>query len=355
MEGLTHHPFRTVAVAGLSAVLAAGIMAPVAGTGSAWADPTSTEIQAEAQSVLASLEAQQAQLDAASEDYYAALEEQEAAQQKMDEAQQRIDEAEDEIVDLQGRLSDRARSMYRDGTSTMIDVLLGATSFSEFATNWDLLGKLNQNDADLVEQTKQLRQEIEEEKAVYAEQEQVAAQKAEEAKQIKDEAEATVAEMQATYDNLSAEAEELLEQERAAQQAAEEAAAQQVVNDAIASVPSSPSYSEPAYNAVTGNAVVDRAYSYIGNAEYVWGACSPGAFDCSGFVAYCLTGSYSRLGTTYTFLGWPHVSDPQPGDVAVNESHCGIYIGNGQMIHCATYGVGVIIGPVQSGMVFVRY
>lgn len=43
------------------------------------------------------------------------------------------------------------------------------------------------------------------------------------------------------------------------------------------------------------------------------------------------------------------------GDVAVNESHCGIYIGNGQMIHCATYGVGVIIGPVQSGMVFVRY
>ena len=45
----------------------------------------------------------------------------------------------------------------------------------------------------------------------------------------------------------------------------------------------------------------------------------------------------------------------QPGDVAVNADHCGIYIGGGQMIHCATYGVGVIIGPVQSGMVFVRY
>ena len=121
------------------------------------------------------------------------------------------------------------------------------------------------------------------------------------------------------------------------------------------STPSTPSYSEPAYNPVTGNAIVDRAYSYIGNAEYVWGACSPGAFDCSGFVSYCLTGAYSRLGTTYTFLGWQHVSNPQPGDVAVNADHCGIYIGGGQMIHCATYGVGVIIGPVQSGMVFVRY
>lgn len=114
-------------------------------------------------------------------------------------------------------------------------------------------------------------------------------------------------------------------------------------------------YVEPSYDSNTGNAVVDRAYGWVGRAEYVWGACSPGAFDCSGFVSYCLTGSYSRLGTTYTFLGWPRVSDPQPGDVAVNAQHCGIYIGGGQMIHAATEGVGVIIGPVQAGMVYVRY
>lgn len=112
---------------------------------------------------------------------------------------------------------------------------------------------------------------------------------------------------------------------------------------------------EPDYNAVTGNAVVDRAYSWVGKAAYVWGACSPGAFDCSGFVSYCLTGSYSRLGTTYTFLAWPQTTNPQPGDVCVNASHCGIYIGGGQMIHAATEGVGVIVGPVQGGMIYVRY
>ena len=65
--------------------------------------------------------------------------------------------------------------------------------------------------------------------------------------------------------------------------------------------------------------------------------------------------SYTRLGTTYTFLGWTQVSDPQPGDVAVNAEHCGIYIGGGQMIHAADYGIGVIQGPVQSGMIYVRY
>lgn len=112
---------------------------------------------------------------------------------------------------------------------------------------------------------------------------------------------------------------------------------------------------EPNYNASTGNAVVDRAYSWVGNAEYSWGACAPGSFDCSGFVSYCLTGSYSRLGTTFTFLAWPQVSEPQPGDVCVNASHCGIYIGGGQMIHAADYGIGVIVGPVQGGMIYVRY
>ena len=114
-------------------------------------------------------------------------------------------------------------------------------------------------------------------------------------------------------------------------------------------------YTEPSYDVVTGNAIVDRAYSWVGKAEYSMGACSPGLFDCSGFVAYCLTGQYQRLGNTFTFLGWPQVSDPQPGDVCVNAQHCGIYIGNGQMIHAADYGIGVIIGPVQSGMIYVRY
>ena len=37
-----------------------------------------------------------------------------------------------------------------------------------------------------------------------------------------------------------------------------------------------------------GGSIVSRAYSQLGK-PYVWGACGPNSFDCSGFVSYCLT------------------------------------------------------------------
>lgn len=108
------------------------------------------------------------------------------------------------------------------------------------------------------------------------------------------------------------------------------------------------------YNAKTGNEIADRALAEVGK-DYVWGAVGPDGYDCSGLVSYAITGKHERLGTTYTFMDWPEVSDPKPGDICVNEGHTGVYIGDGQMCHAADYGIGVIVGPVQSGMKYVRY
>ena len=103
-----------------------------------------------------------------------------------------------------------------------------------------------------------------------------------------------------------------------------------------------------------GSDAVSRAESWVGRAEYVWGACSPGAFDDSGLVSYCITGRYARVGTTYTFLTWPQTFNPQPGDICVCSGHCGIYVGNGEMIHAATEGLGVRKDPVHKKMIFVK-
>ena len=313
---------------------------------------TAAEKQAEAEEALSKLNAMQDTLDRLSAEYGEALAAQEAAEQARDAAQQRIGEISAEIEDLQGRLGERAREMYRNGGVSFVEILLGAASFEDFATSLDMLNKVNENDAMMVEQQKQLRTEAEQQELEYSAQVRIATQKSAEAAEAEAQAEATVAEMQAIYDSLSEEAAKLLEEERAAQAAAEAARAAAVVAaSAGGGYDASADQTAVAYGG--GGDTVSRAYSCLG-APYVWGGVGPYGYDCSGLVSYCLSGEHIRLGTTYTFMGWPQVSDPQPGDIAVNWGHTGVYIGGGQMIHAADYGIGVIIGPVQSGMIIVR-
>lgn len=365
--------------AAFAAVLAVGLSIPAA---NAFASP-SDDKQAEAQAALQKLNQYQSELDQASANYEAAHQEQIDAQNRVDEAQKQIEEKTAQIEKDQQRLSDRARDMYRSGDTNFLDVILGASSFEQFATTWNMLETLNGNDAELVSETKTAREELQAAKQEAEEQAKVASDKAEEAKSVAEAADQKASEMQQTYNSLSAEAQELISQERAAQEAQQQAAAAAAEqngtagNDAAATITnnnrnnttssnssngsnsnknnaSSSATNNSKPQSVSGNSVVNRAYSQLGK-PYKWGAVGPNSFDCSGLVSYCLTGSYSRLGTTGTFMGWTRVSNPQPGDICVNSHHCGIYIGGGQMIHAPQTGDVVKISSVHSGMIYVRY
>lgn len=365
--------------AAFAAILAVGLSVPAA---SAFAAP-SDDKQAEAQAALQKLNQYQSELDQASANYEAAHQEQIDAQNRVDEAQKQIEEKTAQIEKDQQRLSDRARDMYRSGDTNFLDVILGASSFEQFATTWNMLETLNGNDAELVSETKTAREDLQAAKQEAEEQAKVASDKAEEAKSVAEAADQKASEMQQTYNSLSAEAQELISQERAAQEAQQQAAAAAAEqngtagNDAATTITnnnrnnttSSNSNSSSNSNknnasssatnnskpqSVSGNSVVNRAYSQLGK-PYQWGAVGPNSFDCSGLVSYCLTGSYSRLGTTGTFMGWTRVSSPQPGDICVNSHHCGIYIGGGQMIHAPRTGDVVKVSSVRSGMIYVRY
>lgn len=364
--------------AAFAAVLAVGLSVPAA---SAFAAP-SDDKQAEAQAALQKLNQYQSELDQASANYEAAHQEQIDAQNRVDEAQKQIEEKTAQIEKDQQRLSDRARDMYRSGDTNFLDVILGASSFEQFATTWNMLETLNGNDAELVSETKTAREELQAAKQEAEEQAKVASDKAEEAKSVAEAADQKASEMQQTYNSLSAEAQELISQERAAQEAQQQAAAAAAEqngtagNDAATTITnnnrnnttssnssssnsnknnaSSSATNNSKPQSVSGNSVVSRAYSQLGK-PYKWGAVGPNSFDCSGLVSYCLTGSYSRLGTTGTFMGWTRVSNPQPGDICVNSHHCGIYIGGGQMIHAPQTGDVVKVSSVHSGMIYVRY
>lgn len=365
--------------AAFAAILAVGLSVPAA---SAFAAP-SDDKQAEAQAALQKLNQYQSELDQASANYEAAHQEQIDAQNRVDEAQKQIEEKTAQIEKDQQRLSDRARDMYRSGDTNFLDVILGASSFEQFATTWNMLETLNGNDAELVSETKTAREDLQAAKQEAEEQAKVASDKAEEAKSVAEAADQKASEMQQTYNSLSAEAQELISQERAAQEAQQQAAAAAAEqngtagNDAATTITnnnrnnttSNNSSSSSNFNknnasssatnnskpqSVSGNSVVNRAYSQLGK-PYQWAAVGPNSFDCSGLVSYCLTGSYSRLGTTGTFMGWTRVSSPQPGDICVNSHHCGIYIGGGQMIHAPRTGDVVKVSSVHSGMIYVRY
>lgn len=365
--------------AAFAAILAVGLSVPAA---NAFAAP-SDDKQAEAQAALQKLNQYQSELDQASANYEAAHQEQIDAQNRVDEAQKQIEEKTAQIEKDQQRLSDRARDMYRSGDTNFLDVILGASSFEQFATTWNMLETLNGNDAELVSETKTAREDLQAAKQEAEEQAKVASDKAEEAKSVAEAADQKASEMQQTYNSLSSEAQELISQERAAQEAQQQAAAAAAEqngtagNDAATTITnnnrnnttssnSSSSSNSNKNNAsssatnnskpqsVSGNSVVNRAYSQLGK-PYKWGAVGPNSFDCSGLVSYCLTGSYSRLGTTGTFMGWTRVSNPQPGDICVNSHHCGIYIGGGQMIHAPQTGDVVKVSSVHSGMIYVRY
>ena len=331
----------------------------------AWAAP-SDDKRAEAEAAYAQLVEKQTFLDETSNAYGEALLAKEAAEAAVVEAQGRIDQASARIADLQVRLSERATYMYRQGGFSIMGVLFGSNSLSELISNWIYLNIMNQNDATLIQESKDLRAEVQAQKVVLVQQQEAAAAKAAEAQGIMEQAQGVVNEVQAIYDSLSAEAAQLLAEEIAAAEAAaaipenpssgansDDGASDSTSNDNDDD--SSHDYHDDYAGRTDPNAVVGRAMEYLGNARYVWGAVSPGAFDCSGFVSYCLSGQYRRLGTTHTFILWPEVSDPRPGDVCVDITHTGIYLGNGQMIHCTSSANNVIITPVWSSMIFVRY
>lgn len=292
-------------------------------------------------------------------EYDAAVLEQEEAEKKVEEAQKTIEEKTAEIEKLQSKLGSRMEEMYREGSLSFVDVLLNSVTFEEFSSNLSLLDRINANDSQLIEQTKDAREKLEEAKTEHKEQSDKAAKAAQEALEAKEDLALQISDVQAIYDGLSSEAQTLLaSRSEATLEGGSITVPQSEIsnyNEATGSITLSDGTQGTlvGYDS-NGNAIVERAYSALGSA-YVWGGVggSNGGYDCSGLVSYALTGKNERLGTTGTFMGWSQVTNPQPGDVCTSDGHCGIYIGNGQMIHAADYGTGVVIGKVQEGMKFV--
>lgn len=245
---------------------------------------------------------------------------------------------------LQTSLNTRVDSMYRSGPLGVLDVLLGAASFDDFAATWDFLNQQNVQESETVAKLKGLRTE-----KIAAESQLKVAQAG--AKRTYD----TMASRRAVILAATAKAKSLLkgvQSEIAALEASDRA---RRARDAQASGGGSGGtgwdWGSPTRAPRSG--VVSVGLRYLGS-PYRWAASGPRQFDCSGFTMFV----YAQVGVSLPHSSRAQIgsgqrvsrANLQPGDLVFFGHpihHVGMYIGGGRMVHAPHTGDVVSIDPVD--------
>ncbi len=310
----------------------------------AWGAPIDDR-RADAVRIKAQIDSLDEQLEIAAEDYNEARGRYNEVSARVAEAEMRLAELTARQVELETSLSTRVTGMYRQGPLGALEMLLGAASFQEFASTWDLLQDLNETDAGRVAQLKVTRVEIETVRSELVTQQTAARAEADVMRQRESEVRVQLAERQRLLSGVEAEIAALERDAREAdrRRAAAAAAAARVTAD----------YAPPT-NAPRSE-VVKIALSKLGS-PYRWAASGPDAFDCSGFTMWV----YARVGVSLPHSSRAQIgygqrvskADLKPGDLVFfgrsTIHHVGIYIGGGDYVHSPNTGDVVKVSSLSA-------
>ncbi|TDB36998.1 MAG: hypothetical protein D9V44_10895 [Actinobacteria bacterium] len=295
--------------------------------------------RAQALKVKAQVEDLDAEVEIATEAYNEANASYRAVTAKVTANEKKLGELTAHQKKLQKHLDTRVNSMYRSGPLGFLEILVGANTFEELATNWDLLQAMNEQDAEAVADLKVTRAEVSKTQAELKTNQAQAKKERDALASQKSAIEKRLADRKKLLNGLESEIAQL---EREAEEAARRTY-RPPVRDAGG---------DPGTQPKSG--IVDIAKSKLGS-RYVWAASGPNTFDCSGFTMWV----YAQVGVSLPhssraqYNSGPRVSKAnlKPGDlVFFGRSvihHVGIYVGGGMYIHAPSTGDVVKISSLN--------
>lgn len=271
-----------------------------------------------------------------------------AITEKVDQTQKRLYDIRQSLRERRDLLNARAATMYKNGRTSMIEVLLRTKDFSEFLERADYVSRVARSDADLIERIKTTRDSVEALERGLAEERRQQQALVSQAQGKKSEVERKLGERRALLSSLNKD----IQQQLAAQQRitqADTAALNKQAEEALVNAPD--------------GGLAKTAMRYLG-VPYHWAGEGPGkcptgehriCFDCSGLTQYVykLYGIDIPHNAAMQFNRGIHVTLQQarPGDCVYFGSpphHCGMYLGNDMFIHAPQTGDVVKVTKLSS-------
>jgi peptidoglycan DL-endopeptidase CwlO len=314
--------------------------------------------QAQAQQVLAQIQAIDDSLGAAVESYNLANVQLKRIESDQRENRRQLKLTRANLKVAQDSLAARLVSAYTSTEdNSTLSVLLGATSLDDLLGRIEAVNSTSRQDASIVQQVTSFKAAVQRHRAelrkAHTEQRTIVAQKAAQKQRI----ESQLASRRQLLSSIKGEIARIRAAEQAQQRQLAAAARSRLSGvqfpaaDGLGVSASTPEGSTVAPPNVHGG-VVGIAMRYLG-VPYVWGGSTPRGFDCSGFVSYVFAqigvsvphSSYSQFGMGTAIS----ISALQPGDLVffAGASHVGIYIGGGQFIHAPHTGDVVKISSLS--------
>jgi cell wall-associated NlpC family hydrolase len=342
------------------------LLAALAVAGSAAADPVSVRSkQAEAQEVLAQIQAIDVEVARAAEAYNLATIKLDRIQRQQRANARLLVHARRNLGRAQRSLQERIVALYTSGdtTDSTLSVLLGAKSLDDLLNRLDTIDRVSHQDAEVLRQVEAFRTQVERQKKQLAQARTAQADVVAARAAYRSQVEGKLAARRQLLSGIRSEIARLQAAEAARQQRLEaEARARLRVQTAAATLAAHDDQAGLGISAETPTAsvappsryggVVGIAMQYLG-IPYQWGGASPAGFDCSGFVMYV----YAQIGVSlphnaaaqYAYGTPVSRSELEPGDLVFFNGlgHDGIYIGSDQFIHSPHTGDVVKISSLN--------